>query len=106
LHILEFYLNNRPQWDNFSNMEFTWVLSYVQIITHTSRTASSCSLGDYARNLTSNIINYICRTWLGMTYVPYCYEESEPINDEDDCYTNIVKKDGEDKDGEFAKLLN
>jgi len=41
-----------------------------------------------------------------MTYVPYCYEESEPINDEDDCYTNIVKKDGEDKDGEFAKLLN
>jgi hypothetical protein len=41
-----------------------------------------------------------------MTYVPYCYEESEPINDEDDCYTNIVKKDGEDEDGEFAKLLN
>jgi hypothetical protein len=41
-----------------------------------------------------------------MIFAPYCYEESKPSDDEDNCHTNKVQVEGEDGDDELVKLVN
>jgi hypothetical protein len=47
-----------------------------------------------------------------MIFAPYCYEKSKPSDDEDNCHTNRVQVEGEDRDDgddgddELVELVN
>ena len=41
-----------------------------------------------------------------MTYTLYCYRESKPSNDKDECHINRVLVDEEDKDDELVEPVN
>ena len=46
---------------------------------------------------------------LGMTSILYCYGESKPRDEENDCHivrVEVKEKDGEDRDAELVELVN
>lgn len=45
-------------------------------------------------------------TQLGMTSILYCYGESEPIDDEDECHIDRVVVDEDDGDAKVVEPVN